>query len=235
MTLLSISSDSKTIKGEKLGYLTGIQYLAPSNSSGVKNTCKSASKGCRAACLFTAGRAGVFKMINEARIRKTKMFVDNFKGYFSALVSDTKTLIKKSNKSNMIPCVRLNGTSDIAWETITENGKNIMEMFSDIQFYDYCKDFSRMMDYLSGKLPTNYFLTFSRSEDNDEQVAIVLANGGNVAVVFDKELPSNYLGYPVVNGDISDLRFLDGKNVVVGLKSKGKARKDTTGFVVKSS
>lgn len=235
MTLLSIGADAKTIKGEKLGYLTGIQYLAPSNSSGVINTCKSASKGCRAVCLFTAGRAGVFKMINEARIRKTKMFVENFKNYFSTLVEDITALVKKSNNDNMIPCIRLNGTSDIAWETITDNGKNIMEMFSDIQFYDYCKDFSRMMDYLSGKFPTNYHLTFSRSENNDDKVAMVLANGGNVAVVFDKELPSNYLGYPVVNGDISDLRFLDGKNVVVGLKSKGKARNDDSGFVVKSS
>ena len=231
MNLLSVGSDAKTIKGESLGYFTGIQYLAPSNVSGVINTCPKASKGCRLACLFTAGRAGIFKKINEARIRKTLMFVNNRVDYFTTLVKDIKSLIKKAGKANFVPCVRLNGTSDIKWESEKIDTQSILEKFSSIQFYDYTKDFNRMMDFLSGKFVSNYHLTFSRSESNQKQVEEVLKAGGNVAVVFDK-LPETYLGYKVINGDESDLRFLDEKNVVVGLKAKGKAKKDAEGFVV---
>ena len=231
MNLLSVGSDAKTIKGEKLGYFTGIQYLAPSNVSGVINTCPKASKGCRLACLFTAGRAGIFKKINEARIRKTLMFVNNRSDYFTALVKDINSLIKKAGKANYTPCVRLNGTSDIKWENEKIDTQTIMEKFSSVQFYDYTKDFARMMDFLTGKMPTNYHLTFSRSESNQKEVEQVLKAGGNVAAVF-KELPETYLGYKVINGDESDLRFTDEKNVVVGLTAKGKAKKDTIGFVI---
>ena len=233
MNLLSIGNDSKTVKGEKLGYLTGVQYLAPSNVSGVINTCPNASNGCREACLFTAGRAGVFKMINEARINRTVLFTNDITAYFDTLTKNITALINKATKNNLVPTVRLNGTSDIAWENYKRlDGKNVFEAFPHIQFYDYTKSFKRMMVYLNGKMPSNYHLTFSRSESNDAQCIEVLKNGGNVAVVFEKTLPSNYLGYNVVNGDLSDLRFSDEKNVIVGLKSKGKARNDTSGFMV---
>ena len=183
MKLLSVGSDAKTIKGEKLGYFTGIQYLAPSNVSGVINTCPKASKGCRLACLFTAGRAGIFKKINEARIRKTLMFVNNRADYFKSLVKDINSLIKKAGKANFVPCVRLNGTSDIKWESEKIDTQTILEKFSNVTFYDYTKDFTRMMDFLSGKFASNYHLTFSRSESNQKQVEEVLKAGGNVAVV----------------------------------------------------
>lgn len=233
LKLLGFGVDSKTVKGEQFGYYTGIQYLAPSNASGAINTCPNASKGCRESCLFFAGRAGIFAMINEARIRKTKHFVNNLTGYFSDMVNDITKLVKRAVKDNKIACVRLNGTSDISWENVKVDGKSIIETFSDIQFYDYTKSFSRMMKFLNGEFPSNYHLTFSRSENNDAQVEQVLKAGGNVAVVFEKKLPDTYLGYKVVDGDFSDLRFLDDKNVVVGLKSKGPARSDDSGFVVR--
>ena len=233
MKLIALGSDSKTVKGEKLGYYTGIQYLAPSTMSGVSNTCPHASAGCRAACLFTSGRAGIYRHINEARINKTKMFFNDTDNYFTLLVKNINSLITKSKKDGMIPAVRLNGTSDILWEAYNRvNGKNIFDTFPTIQFYDYTKDFLRMMRFTSGKLPANYHLTFSRSESNQAQCEQVLASGGNVAVVFQKEFPATYLGYKVVAGDDTDLRFGDEKNVVVGLKAKGKARKDSSGFVV---
>jgi hypothetical protein len=128
----------------------------------------------------------------------------------------------------MVPCVRLNGTSDLGWEGIA---RELMQKYPDVQFYDYTKVLGRMLRFLEGKFPSNYHLTFSKSESNDADVLQVLQNGGNVAVVF-KNMPVQYNGYNVVDGDASDLRFLDSTNVIVGLKAKGKARKDTSGFVV---
>ena len=232
MNLLSIGSDAKTVKGQKYGYYTGIQYLAPSDASDVINTCPNASKGCREACLFTAGRAGVWKSINEARINRTKLFANNKDAYFKQLTKEIKSLIVKAQKDNYTACVRLNGTSDIDWENIKNtDGKTIMELFGDIQFYDYTKSFKRMVKFLNGDFPKNYHLTFSQSENNQKQAKEVVKMGGNISVVFAK-LPQTYLNKNVIDGDVSDLRFNDDKNVIVGLKAKGKARKDKTGFVV---
>ena len=232
MKLLSTGTDSKTIKGEIFGVLTGILYLAPADESGEMNTCPHASNGCKSACLFTAGYAGIYKTVNEARIRKTLEFVNNRPQFMQDLINDINSLIKKAAKLKMIPVVRLNGTSDIVWESVKINGKNLMETFPKITFYDYTKDFQRMLRYLGGKFPMNYSLTFSRSESNDYKVNTILENGGNVAVVFRGGLPKKYMGKKVIDGDISDLRFNDGKNVVVGLKAKGKARKNDSGFVI---
>jgi hypothetical protein len=232
MTLLSIGSDAKTVKGEKLGYYTAIQYLAPSDESGVMNTCPNASAGCRAACLYTAGFAGVYKSVNESRMNRTKSFFENRNNHLLQIINEIKSLIKKAAKDGKVPCIRLNGTSDIAWESVKYDGKNMMEHFPDIQFYDYTKNPNRMKRFIQGKLPKNYSLTFSRSEENQKHVDEILALGGNVAVVFRNALPSTYLGKTVINGDESDLRFNDGENVIVGLTQKGKAKKDESGFVV---
>jgi hypothetical protein len=131
----------------------------------------------------------------------------------------------------------LNGTSDLPWERIKCNGKTAMEYYPNIQFYDYTKSKDRMMKYLKGEMPSNYHLTFSRSETNQVECDEVLKSGGNVAVVFEYNkrtgtLPANWQGYTVIDGDQSDLRFTDPKNVVVGLSTKGRATKDKTGFVV---
>jgi len=119
-----------------------------------------------------------------------------------------------------------------------ENHK-IFELFPNVQFYDYTKHFKRMIKYLKGDMPKNYHLTFSRNETNDFQSTQVLKSGGNVAVVFRNKLPETYKGFKVINGDEHDLRFLDQKNVVVGLKEKlslnkatGKLDRDKSGFVV---
>jgi hypothetical protein len=115
-----------------------------------------------------------------------------------------------------------------------------MEMFPHIQFYDYTKVTKRALAHAQGKLPKNYHLTFSLSEDNDSNARAVLGAGGNVAAVFHDlphavghgyHLVGGYLAERVTNGDDSDLRFLDLAGVIVGLKAKGKARKDTSGFV----
>jgi len=224
MKLLGIDTNAKTVKGEKLGYMTGILYLAPSDLS-TYQVCAKASAGCREACLYTAGR-GAMSNVKKARIAKTRYFFEDRHAFMAQLVVEIKALIKKARKAGMIPVVRLNGTSDIPWERVRVGDyPNIMAMFPEIQFYDYTKRANRK------NIPSNYHLTFSLAEDNDADAERALAFGLNVAAVFKGGLPETFMGAPVVNGDETDLRFLDEEGVVVGLKAKGKAKKDTSGFV----
>jgi hypothetical protein len=214
MKLLTVGN-TKTIKGEKLGYMTFIMHLAPSTLSGYQ-ACPMASNGCAAACLNTAGR-GRFTATQEARIRKTRWYFEGRETFMAQLVKDILAAIRKANREQMTPVFRLNGTSDIRWETVPINGfRNIMEMFTTVQFYDYSKIPNRR------DLPANYHLTFSRSEINNAYAKVALDRGMNVAVVFDT-LPNTYMGRTVIDGTQTDLRFLDEKNVIVGLLAKGKA------------
>ena len=223
MKLLTVGN-TKTVKGEAMGYMTFIMHLAPSTLSGY-NTCPMASKGCAAACLNTAGR-GRFTATQEARIRKTRWFFEDRPTFMAQLVKDIQAAIRKAERETMIPVFRLNGTSDIRWENIPVGGRrNIMEMFPSQTFYDYTKLQNRV------NLPSNYHLTFSRSEENYTAVDTMMAQGYNTAIVFDS-LPAVYNGYKVIDGTETDLRFLDPKNVIVGLLAKGKAKKDLSGFTV---
>jgi putative transposon-encoded protein len=225
MKLLGIDTNQKTIKGQKMGYMTGILYLSPSNISG-KNLCPHSSAGCRAACLNTAGR-GKMNMVQNARLKKTQFFLSNKVAFVHQLTKEIAALEKRAAKKGMKPCVRLNGTSDIPWENL-----GIIQLFPNIQFYDYTPSVKRMTSFIKKELPKNYHLTFSKKENNQSLVELVVEMGGNVAVVFANDFPKKYLGKKVVNGDESDLRFLDGKKVIVGLKAKGRAKKDSSGFVV---
>jgi hypothetical protein len=230
LKLLS-TANPKIQKGTKLGYLSFILHLAPADLSG-KETCPKRTAGCTSACLNTAGRGGMFKkgettnMIQQARIRKTKMFFENRAQFMSQLLKDINLGIKQASKLGLTPVFRLNGTSDLAWEKyeILE-GRNIFQMFPQVQFYDYTKVLGRKV----ADIP-NYHLTFSAADGNDADVAKAVSQGMNVAVVFDK-LPEAYMGRPVNDADEHDLRFLDPKGTIAGLKAKGRAKKDTTGFV----
>jgi len=231
MKLLS-TANPKIQKGAKLGYLSFILHLAPATLSG-KETCPKRTAGCTAACLNTAGRGGMFKrgentnMIQQARIRKTKMFFEDREGFMEQLEKDINLGIKQARRLGLTPVFRLNGTSDLAWEKYTMKGsdKNVFEMFDNIQFYDYTKVLGRKVSHLK-----NYHLTFSAADGNDADVARAVAQGMNVAAVFDR-LPEEYMGREVIDADEHDLRFLDAKNVIAGLKAKGRAKKDTSGFV----
>lgn len=239
MKLLS-TGNPKTLKGQKQGFNTFILHLAPATLSGYE-TCPKRTDGCSAACLNTAGRGGMFKkgeftnMIQQARIRKTKQFFENRDAFMVDLVKDIILGIKQSIKQNLVPVFRLNGTSDLAFEKyeVVRDGvkfDNIFKAFPEVVFYDYTKILGRKIQGLS-----NYSLTFSAADGNDVDVLKAMAQGYNVATVFGlkktEPMPEFYNGKPVFNGDESDLRFLDPKGVVVGLYAKGKAKKDTTGFV----
>jgi hypothetical protein len=151
-------------------------------------------------------------------------------GFLADLRRDIVALVAKAKRENLIPCVRLNGTSDLGWEGLA---RDIMQEFAEVQFYDYTKVLSRMVRYCDGRLPLNYHLTFSRSESNWADCLTVLNAGGNVAAVFEA-LPESFAGFRVVAGDESDLRFLDARGVIVGLSAKGPAKKDQSGFVVRA-
>jgi hypothetical protein len=233
---LFTTGNPKLMKGEKKGYLSFVLHLAPANLSGYE-TCPKRTAGCTSACLNTAGRGGIFKkgestnVIQQARIRKTKQFFESRDVFMFDLVRDIKNAIKQAEKKDLIPAFRLNGTSDIAFEKyeVKRDGttyKNVFEAFPEVQFYDYTKMRNRKVTQLK-----NYHLTFSKADGNDMDVRLAASNGMNIAAVF-KELPETYIGRPVINGDDTDLRFLDPKGVIVGLKAKGKAKKDTSGFVV---
>ena len=225
MKLLN-AGNNKTIKGEKLGWRTYGLHLAPHTLSG-KNVCAHASAGCAAACLNTAGR-GIMHSVQEARIRKTKWFYEDRKAFLLQLIKEIKSGEKSARRAQMNPCFRLNLTSDLPWHQLS-----VIIEYPELLFYDYTKDKKRMFRYLDGKLPPNYYLTYSRSEETeDEEVHDLCNKGGNVAIVFRDYLPDYWQGIKVIDGDINDLRFLDGHSKIVGLKAKGLAKKDETGFVL---
>jgi hypothetical protein len=229
MKLLT-TANAKIRKGEKLGFQTFGVHLAPANLSGF-NVCKDASPGCAASCLNTAGM-GAFSNVQLARIEKTRLFFKDKALFLAQLIKEISSAVKSAKKKNLVATFRLNLTSDLPWEKIKLNGKNLFEMFPDCQFYDYTKTPERMTAFLAGEMPENYHLTFSRSENNGAIAESILKSGGSVAMVFRKSLPTQYLGAEVVNGDETDLRFLDGKGKIVGLVEKGKAKKDDSGFVI---
>lgn len=200
MRLLT-SKNHKTQKSIKQGYLTGILHLAPSNLSGVMNTCPFASKGCRAACLNTSGY-GVYKRTQDARIKKTKWFYKDRKGFIKQLIKDIEALERKAKREHLIPCVRLNGTSDIPWEQY-----NIIQRFPHIKFYDYTKNIKRMASNSLAQNIPNYHLIFSRSETNEKHIPKLLKSKKSIAVVFRDKLPKTFFGAKVINGEKNDLRF----------------------------
>ena len=251
-TLLNIDSNAKTIKGQKQGFMTAILYLAPANSSGV-NLCPMAKQaGCEAGCLNTAGRGGISKgsktfttpsgavlpdnTVQRARLARSALFNDDKPAFMAQLAKEITAFIKKAQKKGLTPVVRLNGTSDILWENIpTATAPNIMADFAAVQFYDYTKVYQR----LARPLPANYDLSLSYSEASPvysmKAVKFSRQYNTNLVVVFRKELPETFHGLSVVSGDESDLRFMDEQNVIIGLKAKGAARKDASGFVIEAN
>ena len=228
MFKLLSTANPKIQKGTKLGYLSFILHLAPSDLSG-KNTCPKATKGCIAACLNTAGRGGMFKrgettnMIQRARIRKTEYFFADRAAFMDDLASDIMRAVNYARKKGLIPVFRLNGTSDLSWEKYPVCGAdNIFALFPTIQFYDYTKVLGRKVSHIE-----NYHLTFSKADGNDADVAEALLQGMSVVAVYDA-IPAD-----VPSADETDLRFLDPKGIMLGLKAKGRAKKDYSGFVIR--
>jgi hypothetical protein len=220
MSLISVGTNAKTKKGDSDLAVTAIMYLAPSTISGYE-TCPSKSKGCSEACLFTAGR-GAMNSVQQARVRKTKLFFEKQDQFLANLKNDLTLFDSYCKQEGLQGYVRLNGTSDIKWEDF-----DLFSSFPNIRFYDYTKRTDRDFE----NLPSNYKLTFSRSEDTTDEELLDLVKNINVSVVFT-QVPETHLGIKVIEGDLTDLRWEDPSNVIVGLKAKGLAKSDDTGFVI---
>ena len=229
MFKLLSTANPKIQKGTKLGYLSFILHLAPADLSG-HEVCPKRTAGCTAACLNTAGRGGMFKRgettnaIQRARIRKTVAFFFDRDAFMMDLYKDIQKAINYARKQGLTPVFRLNGTSDLSWEkyTVPATGKNIFNSFPTVQFYDYTKVLGRKIKGIP-----NYHLTFSKADGNDSDVAEALLQGMSVVAVYDK-IPEG-----VPSADETDLRFLDPKGIMLGLKAKGRAKKDYSGFVIR--
>jgi len=229
MFKLLSTANPKIQKGVKLGYLSFILHLAPADLSG-REVCPKRTPGCTDACLNKAGRGGMFRkgentnMIQKARIRKTVEFFSNRDQFMKDLYQDIRKAIKFADKQGLTPVFRLNGTSDLSWEkyTVGNTDMNLFQLFPTVQFYDYTKVLGRKV-----KQYPNYHLTFSRAENNDADVGMALAEGMNVTAVYD-EIPAG-----MFSADETDLRFLDPRVGIIGLKAKGPAKKDYSGFVIR--
>lgn len=248
MKLLTIGNP-KTEKGEKLGYWTAVLHLAPARLSGFE-VCAGRTVGCTEGCLNLAGRGGLMagtsrltyeavsggqvNTVQAARIRRTRFLFEDREDFLRQLHGEIAKFVAKAERKGLTPAIRLNATSDIRWEAgaFKLDGLSIMEHFPNVQFYDYTKLWNRR------NLPANYHLTFSLADGNADKAALALSNGINVAAVFRTKadvaaaIEGGFMGRPVVDGDDTDLRFLDPKGgVIVGLYAKGNAVRDTSGFV----
>ena len=231
MKLFNIDANAKTVKGQKVGYLTAIQYLAPFNLSGHQVCPMAEAAQCHIPCLNTAGR-GRFNAVQQARINRTKFLFDSPSVYFAQAIKELLAAKRKARRLGLNLCVRLNGTSDLRWEDIRDpfTRKTLFELFPYVQFYDYTKIPNRKVKHIP-----NYHLTYSYAPVTHQYLDKAKDNYGlnvNLAAVFAGALPKYYLGRDVYDGDESDLRFLDPKGVVIGLKAKGKAKTQPSGLVV---
>lgn len=229
-TMLRLDGNAKTIKGRKKGFRTAILYMAPANISG-ENLCPLAFLAqCDGACLFTAGR-GAMSSVFMSRLRKA-LFWQQYRTEALAMINaEIAMFAARAEREGWELLVRLNGTTDIRWEL-----HGVPQQHPSVQFYDYTKLANRR------DVPPNYDLTFSYSgvKAYAPHVARAVANGMRVAVVFrnraivDRMLADaeTFIGLPVVDGDDTDIRHLDPLGSVVALYAKGKAKADTTGFVV---
>jgi len=228
------STDSpKAIKADKYGWLNAIHYMAPHDLAGVGNLCPFASEGCKSLCLGEhSGTAIYYSSVRRSRRDKARRFMRERHAYMIDVVRAINNAGREAKRKGKKLCVRMNGSTDISWEAIRDaKGKTLFDLFPDLVFVDYTKNPNRF----KRPLPANYYLTFSRSEENEGEAIELLAKGVNVAVVFGAVKPATWQGYSVIDGDAHDLRHLDPKGgYVIALSPKGnKAQKDRSGFVVR--
>jgi len=234
----AINSSAKMLHSEQQSHqYTYIIYLAPAKESGY-NVCSHSTPECRMGCLATSGHAGIEIAsggckIKNCRIKKSKLLFEEQDFFMSWMIAEIKSARKKAVKDGYYFSVRLNGTSDIDWAEIKLNGQNIFEIFPNVAFYDYTKNHNKFF----GK-PKNYHLTYSYTGNNWHICESLLIAGFNIAMVFnvkhERDLPTEYKGYPVINGDLTDYRIADGHGIIVGLKFKRIGNKDAEKKVLKS-
>lgn len=257
--LAAPESNPKVAKnGKVVGVMSFPLHLAPARLSGFE-VCPQRSEGCTKACLHTAGNPAYMAQKEVSRIDRTKAYFTNRKAFMAVLVFEIAAAERKARKAGMECGIRLNATSDIPWEAVAVEIDGckwncVMDAFLDVQFYDYTKVTKRALRHATGtRWPSNYHLTFSKTEANDHDVARVIGAGGTVAVVCSLErykaaIERGTMAFtvsrpgmtmqdveevPVVDGDAHDYRPVDPQGTLVILKAKGDARNDTSGFVIR--
>jgi len=231
-TTTYLSPGNTNAKTSKNSLKSFILYLTPGTTNG-HNLCPKASTGCLAACLYTSGR-GAFSNVQTARANKTAQFLQDKPAFIRALSYEIIKQYNKAKKNGEQIAIRLNGTSDVDFIYLLQKyaGLDIATLAPVVYFYDYTKILQKAIRY---QAHPNYSVTFSRSESNQAETEQAIKLGINVAAVFSGELPATYLGAPVIDGDKSDIIMLYNKGAVLGLKAKGRAKKDASGFVIQSN
>jgi len=219
-----ISTSAKIMHSQEFSHqYTYAIYLAPAKTSGY-NTCKNSTPECRMGCLNTSGLAAVEVFggrtkIKDSRIAKTRLLFEQQDFFMAWMIAEIKSARAKAQRDGFYFSVRLNATSDIDWSKVLYDGKNIYEIFADVNFYDYTKNALKFIDK-----PSNYHLTLSYTGRNWDLCKAMLKLGHNVAMIFgvkdESLLPKTYEGYTVINGDLTDYRIDDAKGIIVGLKWK---------------
>ena len=224
------TSNTKTAKNSLKTY---ILYLAPynQNSKGI-NICPKASKGCAAACLFTAGR-GRFDSVKNARINRTEYFLADKERFCLQLAGELVQINKTAKRRSELVAIRLNGTSDLDFIYLLKKYAGLDPFSLDqLIYYDYTKILGKVKKYID---EPRYILTFSRAEDNHSEALEALQLGANVSAVFNGDLPRRFKGFKVIDGDQSDIVMIYNRGAVLGLKAKGQAKKDNSGFVINTN
>ena len=233
-----LSKGSTNAKTEKNELKTFILYMASANlnSYGI-NLCPKATEGCRLSCLETAGRMA-FTSNQMARIRKADFYanIQTRTEFCLQLWKELFQINKAAVKGGFKVAIRLNGTTDLDFFGILKNriGKDLFSL-NNLVFYDYTKLIGKVLKYQEAIKAGKYFLTFSRSENNWAECLQALALNVNVAIVFanDKIKPATFEGFPVVDGDKTDIEMMKFTGHILALRAKGKALKDKTGFVIR--
>ena len=220
-----LGSSLKTEKSLAVGVLAKVLFFTP----GV--FCSHATQGCLAACLGHSSGRMQMPTHSTARDRRTALYLHNQKLFMQMLTVELSLFEQEAQRLELVPAVRLNGSSDVPWERLHSD---LFQNFPNIQFFDYTKVPARMNRFLNDPAwPRNYHLTFSAQPNNHEEARNILENGGTVAIVFSPKIPNSFWGIPVIKGDEHDARFLDPVGTIVGLTAKGKAKLDQTGFTVR--
>lgn len=211
-----------------LYYNCGISFAQASTSG--RNVCSSSTPQCRKVCLGGVGRAEMFDKIPKTRVLRTNFFFEDRKLFWECLRQELLSIDRYCERSQLEVAFRPNILSDLPWPDLMPQ---LFEEFPFWQFYGYTKVMPQIRKFIAGKLPSNYHLTYSWSERcTQSRLDELLSNGVNVAVpMFNLDssggvvrkgwtLPKKFKGWPVIDGDENDLRFLDPQGVVVGLRAK---------------
>jgi hypothetical protein len=220
-----LSTSFKADKCLAVDVLARVLFLTP----GV--FCSHATAGCLAACLGHSSGRMQMPTHSLARDRRTALYLEARPIFLQMLDLELSLLEQDARRLGLTPAARLNGSSDLPWELLHPQ---LFEKHPGIRFFDYTKVPDRMNRFLQqAHWPTNYHLTFSAQPGNHHQAQQILQQGGNVAVVFWPNRPHTFWGFPVLDGDIHDARFLDQAGSVVALKAKGAAQHDRSGFTLR--